>query len=626
MIDAAGKLTVRPLGNGASGNLGANSGGGEQAVPWYDQRESITSAVIMPGVYTTWANYMFYGCKNMTSADVSGLDTSRVSSFYSMFEDCSSLVSLDLRNFDTSKAWIATCMFKNCKSLKSLDISSFDTSNMSDFEHMFYNCESLTSLDVSGFNTANVTSMNAMFSKCANLTSLDLSSFNTAKNTSISSMFDGCEKLVSLDVSSLDTSQLTSFFATFRNCKSLTTLDLSNFNTANATNMSNMFSKCTALTSVNVSSFSTAKVTSFFSMFYNCPALTELDLSSFETTSATDMRGMFQGCTALEVLDISRFNLDDVAHSYQLYITQGCPKISRLTLPGGQNLAMFNLPESLWVDTAGNIFETTDAMKTDNKARPEGAETYVIPTTTEGWERSGTCEWMVDSAGKLTVRPLPNMERGKLGRWNPGWVPWMNHLTSITSVYIEPNVVADYCGSMFSDCKNLVSVDISNLETAQAQDLSFMFGSCEKLASIDLSSLDTANATNLSGMFYNCLSLTSLDVSGLSTAKATNLVSMFQGCNSLTLLVDKLPNLLSTNLLVVVLFRVIVVFFLRHLRPVATLLLQNRGQIRANRRYSVVLVRISLTYSGHAAILGGRTLQNPSSYDCLEESYLRFQY
>ena len=374
-------------------------------------------------------------------------------------------------------------------------------------------------------------------------------------------MFDGCEKLVSLDVSSLDTSQLTSFFATFRNCKSLTTLDLSNFNTANATNMSNMFSKCTALTSVNVSSFSTAKVTSFFSMFYNCPALTELDLSSFETTSATDMRGMFQGCTALEVLDISRFNLDDVAHSYQLYITQGCPKISRLTLPGGQNLAMFNLPESLWVDTAGNIFETTDAMKTDNKARPEGAETYVIPTTTEGWERSGTCEWMVDSAGKLTVRPLPNMERGKLGRWNPGWVPWMNHLTSITSVYIEPNVVADYCGSMFSDCKNLVSVDISNLETAQAQDLSFMFGSCEKLASIDLSSLDTANATNLSGMFYNCLSLTSLDVSGLSTAKATNLVSMFQGCNSLTLLVDKLPHLLSTNLLVVVLFRVIVVFF-----------------------------------------------------------------
>ena len=53
MIDAAGKLTVRPLGNGTSGNLGANSGSGKQAVPWYDQRESITSAVIMPGVYTT---------------------------------------------------------------------------------------------------------------------------------------------------------------------------------------------------------------------------------------------------------------------------------------------------------------------------------------------------------------------------------------------------------------------------------------------------------------------------------------------------------------------------------------------------------------------------------------------
>ena len=46
MIDAAGKLTVRPLGNGTSGNLGANPAGGDQSAPWCDQSKTITSVVI----------------------------------------------------------------------------------------------------------------------------------------------------------------------------------------------------------------------------------------------------------------------------------------------------------------------------------------------------------------------------------------------------------------------------------------------------------------------------------------------------------------------------------------------------------------------------------------------------
>ena len=86
MIDAAGKLTVRPLGNGTSGNLGANPAGNTQSAPWRDQRDSITSVVIEPGVSTTWANYMFYYCTNLVTADLSGLDTSNATNFISMFD------------------------------------------------------------------------------------------------------------------------------------------------------------------------------------------------------------------------------------------------------------------------------------------------------------------------------------------------------------------------------------------------------------------------------------------------------------------------------------------------------------------------------------------------------------
>ena len=42
-------------------------------------------------------------------------------------------------------------MFSDCSSLTSLDLSGFDTSKVTDMNHMFTNCFKLTSLDVSNF-------------------------------------------------------------------------------------------------------------------------------------------------------------------------------------------------------------------------------------------------------------------------------------------------------------------------------------------------------------------------------------------------------------------------------------------------------------------------------------------
>ena len=71
---------------------------------WIDQRSSIKSVrvaegqVIKPISCLDW----FYGCSNMTSCDLKGLDTSNVTSMSEMFSGCSSLISLDLSGFDTS--------------------------------------------------------------------------------------------------------------------------------------------------------------------------------------------------------------------------------------------------------------------------------------------------------------------------------------------------------------------------------------------------------------------------------------------------------------------------------------------------------------------------------------------
>ena len=109
-------------------------------------------------------NFMFSTCSSLTSIDLSGFDTSFVSSMNGMFYSCSKLTSLNLSGFDTSSVTNMKNMFANCTSLTSLDLSSFDTSAVTDMSSMFNFCNKLTSLDLSGFDTSSVTNMSGMFS------------------------------------------------------------------------------------------------------------------------------------------------------------------------------------------------------------------------------------------------------------------------------------------------------------------------------------------------------------------------------------------------------------------------------------------------------------------------------
>lgn len=68
-----------------------------------------------------------------------------------LFYGCGNLKTLDLSNFDTSKVIIMSNMFNSCKSLTTLDLSNFNTvkiDNMIYMKDMFYNCRSLTTVKV----------------------------------------------------------------------------------------------------------------------------------------------------------------------------------------------------------------------------------------------------------------------------------------------------------------------------------------------------------------------------------------------------------------------------------------------------------------------------------------------
>ena len=117
-------------------------------------------------------------------------------------------------------------MFAYCSGLTSLDLSGFDTSAVTSMSRMFAYCSGLTSLNLSGFNTSAVTSMLSMFAYCSGLTSLDLSGFDTSAVTNMEMMFNNCSKLTSLNLSSFDTSAVTSLWYMFAYCSNLTSLIL----------------------------------------------------------------------------------------------------------------------------------------------------------------------------------------------------------------------------------------------------------------------------------------------------------------------------------------------------------------------------------------------------------------
>jgi surface protein len=88
--------------------------------------------------------------------------------------------------------------------------------------------------------------------------------------------------------------------------------------------------------------------------------------------------------------------------------------------------------------------------------------------------------------------------------------------------------------SMFNQCSQLNSLDLSSFDTSSVTFMGSMFIFCDRLKELNLSSFDTSNVRDMNAMFYGCYALTSLDLSNFDTSNVTDMNAMFAGCTSLT--------------------------------------------------------------------------------------------
>ena len=86
---------------------------------------------------------------------------------------------------------------------------------------------------------------------------------------------------------------------------------------------------------------------------------------------------------------------------------------------------------------------------------------------------------------------------------------------------------------MFIGCNKLSSIDLSNFNTSNVNNMSNMFYNCFSLTSLNLSNFTNNNVKNMSKMFYNCSSLNSLNLSNFINTNIINMSYMFNNCSSL---------------------------------------------------------------------------------------------
>ena len=148
-----------------------------------------------------YMNRMFWCNHLLKIIDIGNFDIKNVINFEYMFNHCWMLTSLILPNAkENNKIENMNNMFELCSNLTSIDLSKIDTTNVKYMNSMFKHCTSLKTIHFGNFKTGNVIEMSKMFYRCSSITSLNLDTFNTSKVQKMDEMFCGCSKLINLSI------------------------------------------------------------------------------------------------------------------------------------------------------------------------------------------------------------------------------------------------------------------------------------------------------------------------------------------------------------------------------------------------------------------------------------------
>lgn len=150
------------------------------------------------------------------------------------------------------------------------------------------------------------------------------------------------------------------------------------------------------------------------------------------------------------------------------------------------------------------------------------------------WNKCGTAEWSVDSAGKMTIRPVDGSATGELSYFG-NYGGWKHSKISITSISVQGTVAAPSdCSHLFSGLWRLESVDLSGLDVSNVETMEGMFQECSSLKNLIIpADFNTSNVKSMASMFDGCSSLQSIDFARLGSPSVTDTSFLFRDCKAM---------------------------------------------------------------------------------------------
>ena len=342
---------------------------------------------------------LFYGCQNLTAADVSHFETSNVTDISGMFEACLKLRVLDLSSFDTKLVTHAIWMFASCWKLRTIYIGeAWDLSHVEELGGkdsgygIFYQCDELVGQDGTKAHDSDIENYTRAHAGAGGFMTMKTSGTEVNpdmpyvvydKSTrTLTFYYDKNEAArdgiyydpdaertcwagykyyqeidhVVFDPSFANYTGVTSTAHWFDGFFISDITGLEYLNTSNVTDMSYMFNECIALNTIDVSHFDTRKVKNMSHMFdtgyspHNTRGIRTLDLSNFDTSNVEDMSYMFGG-RYLTDIDVSHFDTRKVKD--MSYMFHGCNSletidVSNFDISNVKNMSyMFNYCENL---------------------------------------------------------------------------------------------------------------------------------------------------------------------------------------------------------------------------------------------------------------------------------------
>lgn len=112
------------------------------------------------------------------------------------------------------------------------------------------------------------------------------------------------------------------------------------------------------------------------------------------------------------------------------------------------------------------------------------------------------------------------------------WFFECNNLLSVNLSRLDTSKTTSL-GYAFSRCKSLTELDLSALDTSSVRSFADVFQECSSLRSVNLAGWDTSSGKDFRQMFYRYASLEEIDISSFKTSASTSFEQMFYGCSSL---------------------------------------------------------------------------------------------